>query len=78
MRGGELSVKPQRKHRDQVRDAMRDEQYSIRTERAHINWVRLATCTCSAGASDPLGKRYILFHAKRRPREMGAPEIAAA
>ena len=78
MRGDELSIKPQRKHRDQVRDAIRDEQYSIRTARAYVNWTRLATCTCSTGASDPLGKRFILFHDKRQSREMGAPEIAAA
>ncbi|RLC99145.1 MAG: integron integrase [Chloroflexi bacterium] len=46
---------------DQVRDAIREKQYSIRTERAYANWI----------------KRYILFHHKRHPRAMGAPEIAA-
>jgi hypothetical protein len=35
--------------------------YSIRTEQAYVGWAR----------------RYILFHDKRHPREMGAPEIAA-
>ena len=33
--------------------------YSIRTEEAYLNWIR----------------RYILFHHKRHPREMGAPEV---
>ncbi|MEA3340940.1 MAG: integron integrase [Chloroflexota bacterium] len=46
---------------DQVRDAIQDKQYSIRTERAYVNWI----------------KRYILFHDKRHPREMGSAEIAA-
>jgi hypothetical protein len=76
--GGESSIEPKRKHRDQVRDAMRDKQHSVRAERAYIDWIRLATCSCSASVSDPLGKRYILFHDKRHPRETGAPEIAAA
>ena len=35
--------------------------YSIRTKRAYGDWI----------------KRYILFHNKRHPREMGAPEIEA-
>jgi integron integrase len=46
---------------DQVRDAVRLKHYSIRTEEAYINWV----------------KRYIVFHNKRHPAEMGAPEIEA-
>jgi hypothetical protein len=46
---------------DQVRDAIRVKHYSIRTEEAYVGWIR----------------RYILFHDKRHPREMGAPEIAA-
>jgi integron integrase len=35
--------------------------YSIRTERTYAHWIR----------------RYILFHGKRHPREMGAEEITA-
>ena len=46
---------------DQVRDAIRLKHYSIRTEEAYVNWV----------------KRYIVFHGKRHPAEMGAPEIEA-
>ncbi len=35
--------------------------YSIRTEQAYVQWIR----------------RFILFHGKRHPREMGAPELTA-
>ncbi len=44
---------------DRVRDAMRARHYSRRTEEACIAWIR----------------RYILFHGKRHPSEMGAAEI---
>ena len=44
---------------DQVRDIIRLKQYSIRTEQAYVSWI----------------KRYIIFHKKRHPREMGKPEI---
>jgi integron integrase len=46
---------------DRVRDAIRVKHYSIRTEQAYVNWI----------------KRYILFHHKRHPQEMGASEIEA-
>lgn len=46
---------------DQVRDAIREKQYSIRTEQAYVNWI----------------KRFILFHGKRHPKEMSSAEIAA-
>jgi integron integrase len=46
---------------DQVRDVIRRKHYSLRTERSYLNWIR----------------RYILFHNKRHPAEMGAPEIEA-
>ena len=46
---------------DQVRAAIRAKHYSIRTEEAYVQWIR----------------RYILFHNKRHPREMGPPEINA-
>jgi integron integrase len=46
---------------DRVRDAIRLKHYSIRTEEAYVNWI----------------KRYILFHNKRHPAEMGAPEVEA-
>jgi integron integrase len=46
---------------DQMRDALRLKHYSYRTEETYLDWV----------------KRYILFHGKRHPAEMGAPEIQA-
>lgn len=46
---------------DQVRDRIRLKHYSLRTERQYIQWV----------------KRFILFHGKRHPREMGAAEVEA-
>jgi integron integrase len=46
---------------DQVRDRIRVKHYSIRTETQYVQWVR----------------RFILFHGKRHPRDMGAPEVEA-
>jgi len=46
---------------DRVRDAIRLKHYSIRTETAYVDWIR----------------RYILFHDKRHPNDMGAPEVEA-
>jgi len=46
---------------EQVRDRCRVKHYSIRTEKAYSQWI----------------KRYILYHHKRHPREMGKPEIEA-
>jgi len=46
---------------DQVRSAIRARHCSIRTEEAYVQWIR----------------RFILFHNKRHPREMGTPEINA-
>ena len=46
---------------DQVSDAIRLKHYSYRTEQTYNDWI----------------KRYILFHRKRHPAEMGAPEIQA-
>jgi integron integrase len=43
---------------DQVRLAVRTRHYSIRTEEAYVQWIR----------------RFILFHHKRHPKEMGADE----
>ena len=55
-------IKPQpRKLSDQVRDVMRLKHYSYRTEQSYVDWIR----------------RYILFHNKRHPREMGSSEIEA-
>jgi len=44
---------------DQVRDKMRFKHYSIKTEESYAGWI----------------KRYILFHNKRHPIEMGKVEI---
>ncbi|MGK2913283.1 MAG: integron integrase [Porticoccaceae bacterium] len=46
---------------DQVRDRIRVKHYSIRTETQYVQWIR----------------RFILFHGKRHPRDMGAPEVEA-
>ncbi|HXQ32824.1 MAG TPA: integron integrase, partial [Anaerolineales bacterium] len=46
---------------DQVRDALRTKHYSYRTEQAYIEWI----------------KRFILFHGKRHPKDMGASEVHA-
>jgi integron integrase len=46
---------------DQVRDKCRVKHYSIRTEYSYTAWI----------------KRYILFHGKRHPKEMGAEDIEA-
>ena len=46
---------------DRVREACRVRHYSIRTEDAYVDWVR----------------RFILFHHKRHPLEMGAAQINA-
>jgi integron integrase len=50
-----------RKLLDQVTDALRTKHYSLRTEKTYVDWIR----------------RYILFHNKRHPREMGAAEVQA-
>jgi hypothetical protein len=46
---------------DRVRNLIRLKHYSIRTERTYLGWI----------------KRYILFHNKRHPKDMGNTEIEA-
>ncbi len=46
---------------DRLRAEVRVRHYSIRTEAAYVDWAR----------------RFILFHGKRHPREMGAGEVTA-
>jgi integron integrase len=46
---------------DQVRDRIRVKHYSIRTETQYVHWIR----------------RFILFHGKRHPRDMGPREMEA-
>src|ERR1700736_5811940 len=50
---------PKLKLLEQVSEVMRFKHYSIRTERTYREWIR----------------RFILFHGKRHPREMGAVEV---
>jgi integron integrase len=44
---------------DQVRNSLRQRNYSYRTEQTYVSWI----------------KRFILFHDKRHPNDMGAKEI---
>ena len=46
---------------DQVREALRVCHYSIRTEEAYVQWM----------------KRYVLFHNKRHPSELGERDVSA-
>jgi integrase len=46
---------------DQMREILRMHHYSIRTEEAYLEWV----------------KRYIFFHNKRHPSDMGENEVSA-
>jgi integrase len=46
---------------DRVRESIRARHYSIRTEEAYVGWIR----------------RFIRFHGRRHPREMGEKEINA-
>ncbi|NJL46765.1 MAG: integron integrase [Leptolyngbyaceae cyanobacterium SM2_5_2] len=50
-----------RKLLDQVRDAIRLRHYSYRTEQSYVGWIR----------------RYILFHNKQHPKDMGRAEVEA-
>jgi integron integrase len=46
---------------DQIRQTLRTKHYSYRTEQTYIDWI----------------KRFILFHHKRHPRDMGSDEVQA-
>ena len=46
---------------DRVRERIRVKHYSIRTEQAYCDWIR----------------RFVLFHGKRHPSSLGAPEVEA-
>lgn len=46
---------------DQIRERIRYKHYSLRTERAYVDWAR----------------RYVLFHGKRHPRELGGADVEA-
>jgi hypothetical protein len=53
--------KPPKKLLDQVRDVIRMKHDAYRTEETYVQWIR----------------RFILFHNKRHPKDMGTPEIEA-
>lgn len=55
------SVPQQPKLLDQMRAAIRTRHYSYATEKTYLHWA----------------KRFILFHGKRHPADMGAPEVEA-
>ena len=57
------SSKPQQQPKllDQVRQAMRLRHLSLATEKIYVHWIR----------------RYILFHRKRHPKDMGEDEVTA-
>ncbi len=58
---GSLAAAPQKPRLlDQVRQAIRTRHYSYMTEKAYVGWI----------------KRFIFFHNKRHPAEMGEAEIA--
>ncbi len=46
---------------DQVREKLRVKHYAIRTEQTYVDWI----------------KRFILFHDKRHPKDMGAKDVEA-
>ena len=46
---------------DLIRNKLRVKHYAIRTEEQYLHWI----------------KRYILFHGKRHPKDMGAAQIEA-
>jgi len=46
---------------DRVRNKIRLKHYSLRTEQTYVDWI----------------KRFILFHGKRHPSELGAEEVEA-
>ena len=51
-----------RKLLDQVRDVIRTKHYSYRTEQTYVQWIY----------------RYIMFHNKRHPKDMGVPDMEVA
>ena len=57
----EIVPTQRRKLLDRVRDVIRLKHYSLRTEESYVDWI----------------KRFIIFHSKRHPVEMGRIEIEA-
>jgi len=56
-----LIPNPKARLQEQVREVMRFHHYSLRTEEAYWQWI----------------KRFIFFHGKRHPRELGTAEVGA-
>ena len=56
-----VTTLPPPKLLDQLRERIRYRHYSLRTEQAYVHWV----------------KRFIFFHNKKHPKEMGKPEVEA-
>jgi len=56
-----ISPEKPKKLLEQMRDILRMKHYSIKTEETYLHWV----------------KRFIFFHDKRHPKDMGAEEVAA-
>jgi site-specific recombinase XerD len=54
-----MVMQKKKKLLDVVRDKIRFKHYSIKTEQSYVGWI----------------KRYIFFHNKRHPIEMGKAEI---
>jgi len=57
----ENTASPKPRLLDAVRDCLRLKHYSLRTERAYVDWI----------------KRYIWFHDKRHPLDLGAQQVEA-
>jgi integron integrase len=56
-----LVPNPKLKFMEQCREAMRFHRLALRTEEAYLQWI----------------KRFIFFHDKRHPKDMGEPEVKA-
>jgi integron integrase len=56
-----IQENPPKKLLDQMRETLQALHYAIRTENTYVDWV----------------KRFILFHDKRHPKDMGEKEVAA-
>ncbi len=52
---------PSLKFMEQCREVMRFRHLALRSEQAYLDWI----------------KRFILFHGKRHPQDMGEPEVTA-
>ena len=56
-----LIPNPKLKFMEQCREVMRFRRLALRTEQAYLEWI----------------KRFIFFHDKRNPKDMGVPEVRA-